>query len=50
MLHGTWKKYMILIVIYKIVETDNNGCSEVCNEMMHAATLPIVLATVCPFA
>jgi len=50
MLHGTWKKYMILIVLYKIVETDNNGCSEVYNEMMHVATLLIVLATVCRIA
>ena len=41
---------MILIVLYKIVETDNNGCSEVYNEMIHVPTLLIVLATVCPIA
>jgi hypothetical protein len=50
MLHATWKKYVILIVLYKIVETDNNGCSEVYNEMMHVETSVIVLATVCPVA
>lgn len=41
---------MILIVLYKIVETDNNGCSEVYNKIMHVATSLIVFAAVFPVA
>jgi hypothetical protein len=41
---------MILIVLYKTVERDNNGCSEVYSKMMHVATSLIVCAPVCPVA
>jgi hypothetical protein len=50
MLHATWMKYMILIVLHKNVETDNNGYSEVYNEMIHVASSLIVIAAVCPIA